>query len=200
LWLASLHGGLGSGNAQQSVYSMWDRILGYGYVPFAVPGTFLLPLSGGRSPKLAWEITCAAAAALAAIAFRGRPRPDSRWAQVEWATIFVAAIALSPLARKHYFVVLLLPNALLYAASRSKELDPRARRVIGGVLLASFAMSIPTLHDLIGKSLAVRLEMGSVVTYAVLIILGGLLWYRSRAPRHELGPLPGPAGAREVAD
>jgi hypothetical protein len=42
------------------------------------------------------------------------------------------------------------------------------------------------MHDLIGKSLAVRLEMGSVVTYGSLIMLGGLLWYRSRAPRQEL--------------
>ncbi len=187
LWLASLHGGLGSGNAQQSVYAMWDRILGYGYAPFAVPGTFLLPVSGTRSAKLAWGITCAVVAALGAIAFRGTPRPGSRWAQVEWAAIFVAAIVLSPLARKHYFVVLLLANALLYAAWRSNELDTRARRVLGSVLVASFAMSIPTLHDLIGKSLAVRLEMGSVVTYGVLIVLGGLLWYRNRAPRQELG-------------
>ena len=195
LWLAALHGGMGSGNAQQSVYSMWDRILGYGYAPFAVPGTFQLPLSGARSAKLAWEITCAAFAALGAIAFRGTPRPDSRWAQVEWAVVFVASTVLSPLARKPYFVVLLLPNALLYAARRSSELDPRARRVIGGVLLASFVLSLPTLHDLVGKSLAVRLEMGSVVTYGALIMLGGLLWYRNRAPRQELGRLPRPVGA-----
>jgi hypothetical protein len=28
--------------------------------------------------------------------------------------------------------------------------------------------------------------MGSVVTYGTLIMLGGLLWYRSRAPRQVL--------------
>ena len=28
--------------------------------------------------------------------------------------------------------------------------------------------------------------MGSVVTYGSLIMLGGLLWYRSRAPREAL--------------
>jgi hypothetical protein len=54
-------------------------------------------------------------------------------------------------------------------------------------MLVSFALSVPTMHDLIEKSLAVRLEMGSVVTYGSLIMLGGLLWYRSRAPRQELG-------------
>jgi hypothetical protein len=160
---------------------MWDRILGYGYIPFAVPGTFMLPLSGARSAKLAWEITCAIAAALGAIACRGTPRPDSRWAQVEWAIVFVAATILSPLTRKPYLVVLLLPYALLYAAWRSTDLDARTRRVLRNVMFASFVLSLPTLHDLIGKSLAVRLEMGSVVTYGSLIMLGGLLWYRRLA-------------------
>jgi hypothetical protein len=199
LWLVALHGAIDSGNAQQSVYSMWDRILGYRYAPFAVPGTFQLPLSGARSAKLAWEITCGFVAVLGAIAFRGTPRPDSRWAQVEWAAVFVASTILSPIARKPYFVVLLLPNALLYAAWRSSELERRARRAIGGVLLASFALSVPTLHDLIGKSLAVRLEMGSVVTYGALIMLGGLLWYRNRAPRQELERLPLAVGTRETS-
>jgi Glycosyltransferase family 87 len=186
LWLPALHASWGAGNATQSVYSMWDRIFGYGYIPFAVPGTFILPLSGARSAKLAWEITCAIVGVLAVIAFRGTPQPGSRWAQVEWAAVFVAATVLSPLARKSYFVVLLLPYALLYAAWRSTDLDPRARRVLRNVIFVSFALSVPTMHDLIGKSLAVRLEMGSVVTYGSLIMLGGLLWYRSRAPRQEL--------------
>jgi hypothetical protein len=186
LWPVALRASWGAGNAHQSVYSMWDRILGYGYIPFAVPGTFMLPLSGARSAKLAWEITCAIVAVLCAIAFRGTPRPDSRWAQVEWAVVFVASTILSPLTRKPYLVVLLLPYALLYAAWRSTDLDPRARRMLRNVMFVSFALSVPTLHDLVGKSLAVRLEMGSVVTYGSLIMLGGLLWYRSRAHREAL--------------
>ena len=186
LWPVALRASWGAGNAHQSVYSMWDRILGYGYIPFAVPGTFMLPLSGARSAKLAWEITCAVVAVLGAIAFRGASRPDSRWAQVEWAAVFVAATILSPLTRKPYLVVLLLPYALLYAAWRSTDLNPRTRRVLRNVMFVSFALSLPTLHDLIGKSLAVRLEMGSVVTYGSLIMLGGLLWYRSHAPREIL--------------
>ena len=183
LWPVALRASWGAGNAHQSVYSMWDRILGYGYIPFAVPGTFMLPLSGARSAKLAWEITCAVAAALGAIACRGTPRPDSRRAQLEWAIVFVAATILSPLTRKPYLVVLLLPYALLNAAWRSAELDARTRRVLRNIMFVSFALSIPTMHDVIGKSLAVRLEMGSVVTYGSLIMLCGLLWYRSRAPQ-----------------
>jgi hypothetical protein len=182
----ALRASWGAGNAHQSVYSMWDRILGYGYVPFAVPGTFMLPLSGARSAKLAWEITCAIAAVLALIACRGTPRPDSRWAQVEWAAVFVASTILGPLTRKPYLVVLLLPYALLYSAWRSTDLDERTRRILRNVMFVSFALSIPTMHDVIGKSLAVRLEMGSVVTYGSLVMLGGLLWYRSSAPRKEL--------------
>jgi hypothetical protein len=185
-WLPALRDSLGAGNASQSVYAMWDRILGYGYIPFAVPGTFVLPMSGARSAKLAWEITCAIAAVVGVIACRGTPRPGSRWAQVEWAVVFVAATILSPLTRKPYLVVLLLPYALLYAAWRSTDLDARVRRVLRNVMFVSFALSVPTMHDLIGRSLAVRLEMGSVVTYGSLIMLGGLLWYRSRAPRQEL--------------
>lgn len=186
LWPVALRASWGAGNAHQSVYSMWDRILGYGYVPFAVPGTFMLPLSGARSAKLAWEITCAIAAVLALIACRGTPLPDSRWAQVEWAAVFVASTILGPLTRKPYLVVLLLPYALLYSAWRSTDLDERTRRILRNVMFVSFALSIPTMHDVIGKSLAVRLEMGSVVTYGSLVMLGGLLWYRSSAPRKEL--------------
>ena len=73
--------------------------------------------------------------------------------------------------------------ALLYADWRSTDLDARARRVLRNVMFISFALSVPTMHDVIGKNLAVRLEMGSVVTYGSLIMLGGLLWYRSLAPR-----------------
>jgi hypothetical protein len=186
LWLPALRDSWGSGNATQSVYSMWDRILGYGYIPFAVPGTFILPISGARSAKLAWEITSAVAGVLGLIAFRGTPKPASRWAQVEWAAVFVAATIFSPLARKSYFVILLLPYALLYAAWKSSDLDPRSRGLMRDAIFISFALSIPTLHDLIGKSLAVRLEMGSVVTYGSLILFCALLWYRSRASREEL--------------
>lgn len=186
LWLPALHRTLDSGNASQSVYAMWDRILGYGYIPFAVQGTFGLPMSGARSAKLAYEITLAIAAVLGLMCFRGTPRPDSRWAQVEWATVFVASAVLSPLAWKNYFVVLLLAYALLYAAWRSGDLGPRSRRVLRNVMIASFVFSVPTMHDVIGKALAVRLEMGSIVTYSALTMLGGLLWYRSRAPREEL--------------
>lgn len=183
LWPVALHGSWGSGNAQQSVYSMWDRILGYGYIPFAVPGTFMLPLSGARSAKIAWELTCAVAGLLGIVAFRGTPRPDSRWAQIEWAIMFVAATILSPLTRKPYLVVLLLPYALLYAAWRSPVVEPRVRRVLRYIAFACFALSLPTLHDVIGKNLAIRLEMGSVVTYGSLIMLSGLLWYRNLAVR-----------------
>ena len=183
LWPAALSASWGAGNAHQSVYSMWDRILGYGYVPFTVPGTFLLQMSGALSAKLAWEITCAITAILGVVAFRGAPLPGHRSAQLEWAAVFVASTVLSPVARKPYFVVLLLPYALLYAAWRSTDLDAHSRRVLRNVMFASFALSIPTMHDLVGKSLAVRLEMGSVVTYGSLLMLGGLLWYRSRAPR-----------------
>jgi len=95
--------------------------------------------------------------------------------------VFVAGTILSPLTRKPYLVVLLLPYALLYAAWHSADLDGRTRHILRNVMLASFVLSLPTLHDVIGKSLAVRLEMGSVVTYGSLIMLGGLLWYRSRA-------------------
>lgn len=186
LWIHTLHNTLESGNAGQSVYEMWDRILGYGYIPFAVPGTFVLPMSGARIVKVAYDITLAVAAALGWIAFRGRPRPDSWWAYVEWSVVFVAATILSPLTRKAYLVVLLLPYALLYAAWRSSDLDARSRRILRAVALICFACSIPTMHDLIGKALAVRLEMGSIVTYGTLILLGGLLWYRSRAPREQL--------------
>ena len=83
-------------------------------------------------------------------------------------------------------VVLWLPYALLYAARRSTYLDACSRRVLRNVMFVSFALSVPPMHDVIGKSLAMRVEMGSIVNYGSLITLGGLLWHRSRAPRQEL--------------
>jgi len=186
LWPPALRASWASGNIAQSVYAMWDRILGYGYIPFAAPKEIVLSISGAPSAKLAWGVTCVIAGVLGLIACRGTPRPESRWAQVEWAAVFVAATVLSPLAHKHYFVVLLLPYALLYAAWHSADLDPRIHRVLRNVAFLSFALSVPTMRDFIGKPLAMRLEMGSIVTYGALIMLGGLLWYRSRAPREEL--------------
>jgi hypothetical protein len=183
LWFPALHDSLGAGNASQSVYAMWDRILGYGYIPFTVPGTFILPMSGSHTATVAWEISCVVAVALALLACRGTPRPDSRWAEVEWAAVFVGSTIFSPLTRKPYLVVMLLPYAVLYAAWRSPDTNARTKRILRGVALASFALSVPTMHDVIGRSLAIRLEMGSIVTYSALVMLGGLLWYRSRAPQ-----------------
>jgi len=142
--------------------------------------------AGGRFRAAVFALWLLAAALLGVIALRGKPRPDSRWAQVEWAIVFVGATILSPLTRKPYLVVLLFPYALLYAAWHAADLEPRMRRILRNVMFISFALSVPTMHDVIGKSLAVRLEMGSIVTYGSLVMLGGLLWYRSRAPRELL--------------
>jgi len=82
-----------------------------------------------------------------------------------------------PVAWKLYFVVLLVPNALLFAVWRR---NPPARRTIGLFLFGSAFLALFTGHDLVGAALSAQLELGSIATISVLVALAGVLWLRGR--------------------
>jgi hypothetical protein len=180
-WRAEVGAGWGAGRMNQSVFAMWDRFLGHRMTPFATRGADFVPESGERAVMVALALTLVVVAALALLAF-GRRGPAG-WARLaEWSVVFLVAALFGPVAWKAYLVVLLLPNALLYAAWRDPALDPRTRRVAGGVLLAAFLIGGLTAHGIVGRAVAERLEMTSVVTLSTLVLLGGLLWLRPRLP------------------
>ncbi len=76
---------------------------------------------------------------------------------------------------------------------------PMLTRLAALTIAASFVLGGLTSDDLIGKSLAWRLEMGSIVTLAALVQLGGLLWLRWRLAKDAMPPtaagVPGAGGS-----
>ena len=181
-WRAAVAAGWGAGRMNQSVFAMWDRLLGHHMLPFAVRGADEIPESGDPLPLVAVALSLAVVALLALWAFRGRSRPDG-WAMLaEWSVVFIVAALFGPVAWKAYLVVLLLPNALLFAVWRSPGIDAATRRSAGAVLLVSFLIGGLTAHGVVGRAIAERLEMTSVVTVGTLVLLGGLLWLAPRLP------------------
>ena len=179
----------GTGSANQSIYALWDRFLGHGLVPFVSPGAFFLPMSGDPRVKLAWILSIVVAGLLILLAFRGQPRLGSIGSRVEWSVVFLVSALFGPVAWKHYLIVLLLPNTLLYAVWHSERFDARTRRVAGAVLLVCFLLSVSTSHDIVGRALAQRLDTAAVVTYGALVLLAGLLWFRRELSVEEMPPI-----------
>jgi alpha-1,2-mannosyltransferase len=181
-WRQSVAAGWGVGKMNQSVHAMFDRALGHGLPPFA-EGTNVLPESGDPAVLGAVVLAAVAVAAVALAASRGPVAPGGRAALAEWSALFLAAALFAPVMWKAYLIVALLPNALLFAAWRSSGPDSRARRVLGAVLLSAFALGVLTTRSVVGTDLAWRFEMTSTVTWAALILLGGVLWLRARTAR-----------------
>jgi hypothetical protein len=199
VWLSVMRVGWGSGGVSQSMYAMWDRILGFRLIPFVDLGSWDLPRSGNPAARFAWALTLGLVLLWSGLACRGEPRRFSRWVHLEWSVVFIVTVIFGPVTWANYLVVLLLPNAQLYAACRARTADVRVRRVLGSALLIAFVLGFPTLlPELIGNALNVRLHTASVVTLASLLILGAVLWYRSRMPQVERGsgPVAAPATSR----
>jgi alpha-1,2-mannosyltransferase len=194
-WRAAVGAGWGAGRMNQSVFAMWDRFLGHRMAPFATRGADDVPASGEQAVLVAVALTLVVVAALALRAF-GCSRPAGRARLAEWSVVFVVAALFGPVSWKAYLVVLLLPNALLYAVWRDPAVDARTRRVAGGVLLAAFAIGGLTAHGLVGRAVAERLEMTSVVTLATLLLLGGLLWLHPRLAADQAGQSPAGLASR----
>ena len=104
---------------------------------------------------------------LALLLFRGRPAWENWAVGAEWSVVFIVSALFAPVTWKPFLVVLLLPNALLFAAWRCSGLDRATRRNAGCVLLAGSAIALLT---------------SSVLTIAALVLLGGSLWLRARVP------------------
>ena len=136
--------------------------------------------SGNPTVRIAWLVTLLALSGLVLYRFRGGAPAGRRAMLTEWSVVFLVSVLFGPVAWKHYFVVLLLPVALFFAIWRGSDTAPRSRKTVGAVLFSSALLGLFTSQDIFGKSLAVRLQMGSVATLSVLVMLGGLLWLRRR--------------------
>jgi hypothetical protein len=112
-------------------------------------------------------------------------RQGSRASLAEWSIVFVVAVLFGPVARLYYFVVLLLPNMLLYAVWRGPDTRASLRRLAAVTLFVPFIMGTVASPELIGDRFSEILEMSSVLTMAVLVTLAGLLWLRPYLPEEE---------------
>jgi alpha-1,2-mannosyltransferase len=180
MWFSIVRKGWGAGSMNLSLFAMLDRIFGHRFVPFLAPGIEHLDFSGNPIVRVAWIGSMAAIGIVCLFSFRGREEPGSWAIRAEWSVIFILSALAGPVMWRHYLVVTLLGNALLWGVWLSQALSNRARRGILAALILCFVMSLPVLPDSLGKPLIHRLEMGSIVTDAALLLLGALLWFRFR--------------------
>jgi hypothetical protein len=176
-WASVLQVGWGVGKYNQSVFAMWDRILGHGMLPFTVAGIADLPKSGDPAVRVAWLASIATVTILAVALFRGEAA--ARWGELcEWSVVFLVAGFFGTVTWKHHLVSLLLPCTVLFAGYRSPVFSVRVRRTLGVVALGAALLGYGTSRDLWGGAIAGRLEMGSIVTYAGFLLVVALFWFR----------------------
>jgi hypothetical protein len=181
-WRAEVAKGWGVGKMNQSVFALFDRLLGHGFMPLAAPGDTFAPESGRLVPAVATAVLALLVAGVALVLFRGTV--DGSPAELcEWSAVFTVSALFSPVAWKAYFCVLLLPNALLFAAWRDPARPGRSRRIAGALLLGAALCAWLPSPGLVGGRLAGRLEMSSLPALSALILLFGSLWLRLEAGR-----------------
>ncbi|MGH7533432.1 MAG: glycosyltransferase family 87 protein [Gemmatimonadales bacterium] len=179
-WRDALSAGWPVGKMNLSVYAMVDRTVGHGIVPFSVAGFDALTPSG--APAVRWLVLglLAIVTLLACLLFRGRYDPRARRTVAEWSVVFLVGALFGTVTWKAYLVVLLLPMILFVATWRDPAVIPAFRQRLRMLCWVSFALGMATATDLVGRSLAGRLEMGSLQTWMALLVLGTTLWYRDR--------------------
>ena len=180
IWRRVIGFGWGVGAYNQSIYAMWDRVIGHHVYPFAPGENYFLIQSGDPRTRLAWGVTLAMIGVVTLWQFRRGQATAPRVIAAEWSAVLIVSALAGPVAWKFYLVVLLLPNALLFAVWRRADIGRRDRRITGQVLFASAFLGLTTARDLFGGRLATELELGSSVTLSGLIMLGGVLWLRGR--------------------
>ncbi len=100
--------------------------------------------------------------------------------------LVISMVMLSPMSSKSHFVVLMLPYMALSAHAIA---EPRFRRLGGGVLALSFALTTLTSRDVVGKRLAdVFLSRGCVAigTLVLLVFLGYVILKPAPCPTQEI--------------
>jgi len=127
LWIAVVRKGWGAGEMNLSLLAMLDRIIGHRYIPFVSPGIERLDFSGDPMVRIVWILLLATIALACLLTFRGRKEPGTWEIRAEWSVVFLVSALAGPVTWKHYLVVALLGNTLLWAACLSSRLRARTR-------------------------------------------------------------------------
>jgi alpha-1,2-mannosyltransferase len=181
---AALDLGWWTGSMNHSVFAMWDKLIGYGIIPVVDNVSHGFPVSGNPIARVASLLSLAIVTVISAWIFQKQPQDkfggSVRWSELaEWSIVFIVSTIFGPVTWNAFLVVLLLPNALLFAIWRS-TMDHKTRRLALIVMISSFALSLISTPGIVGHSVTVILHMSSIITVAVLIILWGMLDLRTR--------------------
>lgn len=175
-WRAAVAAGWSVGKMNLSVYAMLDRIVGHRLVPFAIPGINRLAPSGAPLVTVLAALLLGLVTLLAMMTFRGPYVAGSRETIAEWSVVFLVASVFGTVAWKAYLVVLLLPMTLFVATMRDPAVDPTFRRRLLALTWLTFALGV--LATDVSRPFAGRMEMASLPTVMVLLMLFVLFWYR----------------------
>lgn len=179
-WRRVVGWGWGVGAYNQSLYALWDRLIGHHVYPFAPGENYNLVKSGHPLVPIAFALSLLVLVVAILRQFRISAAPSRSVLATEWSAMLIFSTLWGPVAWKLYFVVLLVPSALLFLVWRQVGIDPADRRTIGLALFGSAFLAFLTGHDLIGNQLAGQLELGSIATFSTLVMLAGVLWLRGR--------------------
>ena len=180
-WRTAVAAGWGVGKMNQSLLAMLDRLVGHGMLPLTARGIVHLSASGDPLVRGIWSalLVCAVLAMMQSFRKRDLSRPLDE--ALEWSAVFILSVLFSPVLWKAYLVVLLLFNAALFAVWRRSPGVPRSVRTTAGVIMCLGLLAGPlTSRGIVGKELAGRLAMSSMVTWSVVLLFAGLLWLRPR--------------------
>ncbi len=117
-----------------------------------------------------------------------KSRRDDRLVAVDAALLIVSALLLTPVSSQSHFVSLLLPYALIAAATVRR---PSMRVFNGVMLLLSFILATATSNDLVGRAFTGWALWNSLPVYGTLILvvpLAVLVWTESRQADDALAP------------
>lgn len=182
-WRAAVATGWSVGKMNQSVHAMVDRFLGHGLTPFSLEARNSVAESGSPIVFAAVFTSFLIVAGAAWLVFR-RSSGEGRIERLaEWSAVFIVATIFAPVAWKAYFVVLLLPNALLFSVILADDQPPVLRKRLAAALVGALVIGNLASQGLIGKELAWVIEMSSGVTWAALILFAAVLLLHLRHSR-----------------
>lgn len=178
-WPEAVGKGWGINGNNQSLFAMCDRFFGQsgGFLSaFQLPPAFVSPSGKPVVQIIYWAIIF-----LLLFAFvrsvPPRARVNRRFLMLEGAVLYLLAMLASPLAWRHYFIVLLAPITLLYGWVRERKQFKYRDKTLYLVLLI-LVLVLPSPSGLFRNILSTIWMNYSSVTFTALIIFFLGLWAR----------------------
>jgi alpha-1,2-mannosyltransferase len=190
-WLAiAVGGGWPVRKGNQSVYAMVDRLWSHGDVLYTDAARRIVAADDPVVTAVVYGFLGVVVVVFLLAARRGGGAAESAAVPVEVAAVLAIATLFSPLAWKHYFVLLLPAWFILWRAAFVPDaavpdappwrLGPADRRRAAVLLAIGFVLTTLLVRGLVGKQAALMFETRSAITLGGLVVLAALLDLRAR--------------------